>query len=259
MRGILHVRQQQRNRPCYNYGMPSRLRTDPFRFYVYALARPDGSYFYIGKGSGRRVQDHEKHARAGDVGLKNHIIRKIWRDGGSVGRVMLATEVTMERANAIEAEWISRLGRIDLGNGCLANHTTGGDSRHTHDMTTREILSVKAKAQMTPEAREWLRQKTLAQFADPGAREKASQGCRAAATQELRDIRRQRAKIQFASSDARQFLSDVSRAFNSTPEAKAANSAEMRAQWADPEWRAKVIAAQNKGKAIARSRRPWWR
>ena len=33
------------------------------QFYVYTLAYPDGKVFYVGKGSGYRIDQHEMEAR----------------------------------------------------------------------------------------------------------------------------------------------------------------------------------------------------
>lgn len=34
-------------------------------FYVYTLAYPDSKVFYVGKGTGKRIDDHEREARKG--------------------------------------------------------------------------------------------------------------------------------------------------------------------------------------------------
>ena len=34
-------------------------------YYVYTLAYPDGTVFYVGKGSGNRIQHHEQEALRG--------------------------------------------------------------------------------------------------------------------------------------------------------------------------------------------------
>lgn len=59
------------------------------KFYVYVLCRPDDTPFYVGKGTNRRVLDHEMEAlRNHPIGeanpFKSNIIRKIYRDGGAI-------------------------------------------------------------------------------------------------------------------------------------------------------------------------------
>ncbi|MFN4112828.1 MAG: GIY-YIG nuclease family protein [Sphingomonadaceae bacterium] len=65
------------------------LRTIAGRYYVYALCRPDGRPFYVGKGLNRRALEHEAEARRhhpfGETNpFKCNVIRKIIRDGREV-------------------------------------------------------------------------------------------------------------------------------------------------------------------------------
>lgn len=60
-------------------------------FYVYLLLRPNGQAFYVGKGIGKRIDDHEKEARQNHDCYKCAVIRKIWRSGGEVGKQNLTT------------------------------------------------------------------------------------------------------------------------------------------------------------------------
>lgn len=45
-------------------------------YYTYMLAYPDGTPFYIGKGRGNRIYQHEEEARNGGQ-LERHIIMAI--------------------------------------------------------------------------------------------------------------------------------------------------------------------------------------
>ena len=46
-------------------------------YYVYTLARPDGSVFYVGKGSGKRIHHHERLTRSDPNKEKCEVIRQI--------------------------------------------------------------------------------------------------------------------------------------------------------------------------------------
>jgi transcriptional regulator with XRE-family HTH domain len=54
------------------------------KYYVYTLAKPDGTVFYIGKGIGKRIIQHEYEARKGIQSAKCDVIREIWATGGEV-------------------------------------------------------------------------------------------------------------------------------------------------------------------------------
>lgn len=113
-----------------SHSTPSRL------FYVYTLARPDGRVFYIGKGSGKRINDHEGQARGGCNCHKCNIIRKVWADGGAIGKAIVFE--TEDEAEAFEME---RRLIADAPLGSLANRTIGGEGftggRHTEESKRR--------------------------------------------------------------------------------------------------------------------------
>jgi NUMOD3 motif len=97
----------------------------PKRFYVYILYRPDGSPFYVGKGSGNRMRQHESFARMGSK--KSHVyavIRKIWREGGEVTKYQVLETEDEREAYAMEAYLIDSIGRENL-----ANQSDGGRFR----------------------------------------------------------------------------------------------------------------------------------
>lgn len=112
-------------------GIDLFLRSIAGRYYVYAICRPDGRPFYVGKGINRRVLEHEAEARrAHPIGESNpfkcNVIRKIIRDGGElIYRIDAHYDVTDELACLErEAALIKVHGRLHEG-GCLTNLAGG--------------------------------------------------------------------------------------------------------------------------------------
>lgn len=91
------------------------------KYYVYTLARPNGTIFYVGKGSGNRVADHEKEALRGHNCPKCELIRLIWREGGSIQRAIVFETDDERAALNREAELIR-----EYGYDRLMNRTPGG-------------------------------------------------------------------------------------------------------------------------------------
>lgn len=92
------------------------------RFYVYELIDTrNKAVFYIGKGQGRRMYDHEREAARGVRSRKCDRIREIAASGGEVGYRVAARFAT--EADAYEAERMA-IERIGLDN--LTNVLPGG-------------------------------------------------------------------------------------------------------------------------------------
>lgn len=85
---------------------------DPNRFYTYAYLREDGTPYYIGKGTGRRIRCRYKN----DIKPPKEESRIIF----------LKKNLTEEQAFKHEKYMIAVFGRKDMGNGILRNRTDGG-------------------------------------------------------------------------------------------------------------------------------------
>lgn len=100
-------------------------------YYVYVLCRPDGRPFYVGKGKGSRLVQHElealRHHPVGETNpFKCNVIRKIRNSGGSVLYRIDSWYGLDAEADCLlrETELINRLGRLHEG-GPLTNLASG--------------------------------------------------------------------------------------------------------------------------------------
>lgn len=125
------------------------LKASASRYYVYVLGTPDGQPFYVGKGCGDRVFQHEAEAR-GTLrrSHKLNLIRKILRTGGEL-RYGLADFFDDEsNAHRLERSLIQRIGRHDLGTGPLTNQTDGGEgtANPSEESRQRRLASLGGEA-----------------------------------------------------------------------------------------------------------------
>lgn len=100
------------------------------QFYVYTLAYPDGKVFYVGKGQGNRINQHEHEARTGKDITNKHkvgVIRKIWAGGGEVVKEKIYETYDEQEALEVEQALIASIGRSNL-----TNLTDGGEGTSGH-------------------------------------------------------------------------------------------------------------------------------
>jgi hypothetical protein len=106
------------------------------KFYVYALGKPTGEVFYIGKGTGPRIKAHEQDAKRGVQSLRCDIILDVWESGREITRTVLFE--TADEKSAYEEE----IRQIALHNkGLLTNvHDGGGGIRLTREEDIADLL-----------------------------------------------------------------------------------------------------------------------
>jgi LEM-3-like GIY-YIG domain len=97
-----------------------------YRFYVYLLLDPAGQPFYIGKGSGGRILDHEREARSGHDCPKCDAIRAIWSAGGQIVKTIVFETDDEQEALVREAELIEQYGLTTLTNKVAGGRGTRG-------------------------------------------------------------------------------------------------------------------------------------
>ena len=106
-------------------------------FYVYALIDPrNNKPFYIGKGKGNRINQHEREAKSNKFSHKLNVIRAIWADGLSVKKKILKYFELEDDAYSHEIKLIKRIGLKNL-----SNHSAGGRI----DFSNKEISADKTK------------------------------------------------------------------------------------------------------------------
>lgn len=125
-------------------------------FYVYELSDPrTGEPFYVGKGKGKRIDNHEVEARKGGGSVKCQMIRDIWADGYGVRKRIIRYFRSEKAAYDFERE---RIAQIGLEN--LTNVTPGGATPSWLDVNK----SIKGDALMVLSfARMWAASKGMAQ------------------------------------------------------------------------------------------------
>lgn len=126
------------------------ITASPLRQYVYVLVAPDGTPFYVGRGVGERVFQHE--ATAWNTTLRSHklnLIRRIRRDGGELRYALCGFFAEAKACDARERELIALFGRHDRGRGPLTNQLDGGEgpSNPSAEVQARHRASLGGEAE----------------------------------------------------------------------------------------------------------------
>lgn len=102
---------------------------NPYRFYTYAYLREDGTPYYIGKGSGKRLYKKYK----GEISPP--------KDKSKI--ILLKVNLTEEEAFKHEKYMIDIFGRKDISTGILRNKTFGGEGSSGRIVSQKQISILK--------------------------------------------------------------------------------------------------------------------
>lgn len=175
------------------------------KFYIYGLLRPNGKVFYVGKGTKKRMYAHVQEARSGHRCYKCNVIRKILRNGGSIGYCTYWAGDDQDEAYEQEKYWIAFYGMNTLSNGTEGG--VGGKGHVTSEQQRRQIS-----------------EKALRRWQDQGRREEA----------------RERTRQFWQNPEYRKRVLEGARQGNQKPEGRMSKSEHARQRWQDPEFRERV-------------------
>lgn len=240
-------------------------------YYVYAIT-VDGAVRYIGKGRGSRLQCHIRFAkninRSRELGEKCRALKfhnrlaKALRAGAEIKAVVLIGNLSHEDALSREIWEIGDARRRGIA---LWNETSGGDG--VDSKTAKKFWAdPKFRAKLlalrrSEEFRQSARKKTLAQFADPAAREASSVRSKAHwATEEFRNkiipaVRRLWDDVSFRERHKAAVIdgwrrhperalrrAEITKSYATKPGARVKASKVFKRLWQEPEFRKKTMA-----------------
>lgn len=132
----------------------------PDKYYVYALCKPNGDVFYIGKGKGRRINHHFANWHLSQSNnKKNQTIRKY---GNTVKREILCYFDCEDAAYDYE-EWLISCYGIECEGGCLRQYAK---TRNEMAISFKKIASKHSRKKTTPEAEELVEKVYTMYFVD---------------------------------------------------------------------------------------------
>lgn len=88
----------------------------PQSWYVYTYLLPDDTVFYVGKGTGNRINDHENEASRDCPCKKCTTIREVWASGNIVKKRIVFETLNESEALAKESELIQEYAGEHLSN-----------------------------------------------------------------------------------------------------------------------------------------------
>jgi len=86
------------------------------KFYVYTLSYPDGTVFYVGKGTKKRIDIHEHETKIGYEREIHQVIRSIWSQGQKPVKSIIFETDDNDEAITYEQKLIASIGLEHLVN-----------------------------------------------------------------------------------------------------------------------------------------------
>jgi len=206
--------------------------------YVYLFSIDDAPS-YVGKGTGKRLFQHEQAARYHARKTRwQRVLAKAIRTGARVSVEVVAEGMSVEEANALEVCLISGCGRRDLHTGPLYNRTAGGDGLTREDalrvfaepMTRRKLIRARQRTARDADFRARLSIAQRRAWADPAIR--------------ARRVAINRATL--ARPGVREKQVATCAITNRRPEVRALRSAAAKAMHRDPAYRLKFCEAMRR-------------
>lgn len=208
-------------------------------YLVYEHWRPDtGKCFYVGKGKLKRARSLQReghHAR---------VVAKLKRSG-LVPEIRIIEDGLLEsEAFTLEIERIAFWRAAGVG---IVNRTNGGDgiSGYRHGDATKEKMRIKATGRTMSE-------ETLAKMSASRTGLKRSPETKARMSRSAIKVQSQSRRRVCATKEGRHQMLKIARAAANNPEVCRVRSENAKALWADPAYRAKVMAARCVPKSIVK-------
>ncbi len=221
------------------------------QFYTYIHCKPDGTPFYVGKGSGNRAYNLYETKR------NTHHINTIKKYGKDNIGIYVFHCNSEEQAFADEVQQILQLSKEGI---LLCNKTRGGEGSSGVLVTTetRNKLSEKARGKSFNKGRkhsEGFRLKLSAYHigmsANDETRKKMSDSHKGnkyclgvKQSDETKEKRRRSLAKTLSSPDKRKSLLERLDAARNNEESKRKKKEKLLALWSDPEWKKKTLAAR---------------
>jgi hypothetical protein len=200
-------------------------------YVVYEHWRPDLNVcFYVGKGKPRRSRRFQRNSRY------DRIVGKLARLGLRVEVRIIHAGISNERASALEIELIAahRAAGTDI-----ANFTDGGDGSSGWVHTESALAKIRKKATGRRASEE-----TKAKMSAARKGSKRSAETKEKMRQAALKVQSAARKAECSTQKGRLRMLHMSRSAAKDPEVRAKRSANAKALWANPEYRAKVMAAR---------------